>query len=416
VISSCFYGKNSMKILILNAGSSTLKSRLYVLNDHLPEHPPEPVWEGNADWSKQAGQVELSIQRSGQTERFSQPATTREAVTRQLLASLWSGSQAVVAGPAEIALVGHRVVHGGPRFRQSVLVTAEVETAIDEYAAFAPAHNPANLEGIRVCADVLPQTRQVAVFDTAFHSQLPEAAAVYPGPYAWYEQGLRRYGFHGINHQYCAQRAASLLGRELAELRLITCHLGNGCSLAAIRQGHSVDTTMGFTPLEGLMMGTRSGSLDPGLLLNLLQNGEYSPDQLNHVLNKESGLLGVSGISGDMRTIIDAQAAGNLRAKLALDVFVHRLRQGIGAMLAVLGGLDALIFTGGIGEHADLVRTEACATFGYIGLYIDEAKNTHVQGDQNIAHAGSTIPVLVIRAEEDWMIAREAWKVCNKEK
>lgn len=403
-----------MNILILNAGSSTLKSRLYSLDDHLPDRPPEPSWEGNADWSKQAGQVEISIQSNGQTEHLSQPTATREAVTRQLLASLWSGSQAVVTDPAEITLVGHRVVHGGPRFRQSVLVTAEVEATIDEYATFAPAHNPANLEGIQVCADILPQARQVAVFDTAFHSQLPEAAAVYPGPYTWYEQGYRRYGFHGINHQYCAQRAASLLGRDLAELRLITCHLGNGCSLAAIQDGHSVDTTMGFTPLEGLMMGTRSGSLDPGLLLHFLQHGEYSPDQMNNVLNKESGLLGVSGISGDMRTIMDAQSTGNLRAKLALDVFIHRLRQGIGAMLAVLGGLDALIFTGGIGEHADLVRAEACANFGYIGLHIDEAKNTHVQGDQNIARADSTARVLVIKAEEDWMIAREVWKVCNE--
>jgi len=242
---------------------------------------------------------------------------------------------------------------------------------------------------------------------------LSEEASVYPGPYEWAERGIRKFGFHGINHQYCAGRAAHLLGKDLATLKLITCHLGNGCSLAAILGGKSIETTMGFTPLDGLMMGTRSGSVDPGILTFLLQEGHTDGKSLDATLNTKSGLLGISGISGDMREIVSAMLSGNPRAKLAFDMFVHRLRAGIGAMLAALDGADALVFTAGIGENSPEVRAAACSHFTFLGLALDPAKNAAATPDQDISTATSQLRVLVIRAEEDWAIARKCWKLIS---
>lgn len=285
-----------------------------------------------------------------------------------------------------------------------------MKAAIADLAALAPAHNPANLEGIEALEQILgTEVPQIAVFDTAFHTQMPLFAAIYPGPYEWFEQGIRRYGFHGISHQYCAQRAAQILGRELKELRLITCHLGNGCSLAAIRDGHSVDTTMGFTPLDGLMMGSRSGSVDPGILIHLMRQEGYTADKLEQLLNLASGLKGISGVSEDMRQIMAAIAQGNQRAQLALDIYVHRLRSGICAMLASLGGLDALIFTAGVGENSPTIRAAACEAFEFLGLKLDPEKNTRLPDDRDIATADSTLRVLVIHTQEDWAIAQECW-------
>jgi acetate kinase len=261
---------------------------------------------------------------------------------------------------------------------------------------------------------------QVAVFDTGFHHHMPLAAATYPGPYEWFEQGIRRYGFHGINHQYCAERTAELLGKDLNSLKLVTCHLGNGCSLAAIREGRSVDTTMGFTPLEGLMMGTRSGSVDPGVLTYLMRRRHFLDEQLDDVLNKKSGLLGISGVSSDMREVLDARKNGNDparmgRAKLALDMYVHRLQSGIGAMIAVLGGIDALVFTAGVGENSPEVRAAACDNFAFLGLRLDHEKNAQspmdADKDRDISTLDSTVRVLIIRAQEDWMIARACWNL-----
>ena len=267
-----------------------------------------------------------------------------------------------------------------------------------------------NLEGIEALEKILPNVPQVAVFDTAFHAQLPPAAFVYPGPYEWLENGIRRYGFHGISHQYCARRAAQLLNRDLTHLRLISCHLGNGCSLAAIRGGVSVDTTMGFTPLDGLMMGSRSGAIDPGIIIHLLKGGDLTSEKLDNILNRNSGLKGISGLSSDMRQIGDAIAQGNERAQLALDIYIHRLRAGIGAMLASLGGLDALIFTAGVGENSPVVRAAACEAFGFIGLKLDGEKNQHSPVDEDIAAVDSGARVLVIHTQENWEIARECWK------
>jgi acetate kinase len=285
-----------------------------------------------------------------------------------------------------------------------------VKQAIASASAFAPLHNRAELEGIEIIEELLVAVPQVAVFDTGFHHRLPLAAAVYPGPYEWFERGIRRYGFHGISHQYCAQRAAQLLGREPASLKLVTCHLGNGCSLAAIDGGQCVDTTMGFSPLEGLMMGTRSGSVDPGILTYLMREEHMNSQALDDQLNRKSGLLGISGVSSDMRQILAAAKEGNARAKLAFDIFIHRLRSGIGAMVAVLGGLDALVFTGGIGENSAEVRSAACDRLKFMRFGIDSRKNSESPADQDIATGDSHVRVFVVRAQEDWAVARECWK------
>lgn len=295
------------------------------------------------------------------------------------------------------------------------MVTDEVKAAIARFSTLAPAHNPAALAGIETIEQLPGEVAQVAVFDTAFHTSLPDAAAIYPGPYEWAEEGIRRYGFHGISHEDCATRAARILGKDVKSLRLISCHLGNGCSLCAIQGGQSVDTTMGFTPLEGLMMGTRSGSIDPGILLYLRREKNFSAERLDHILNKESGLKGVSGVSGDMREIVAATGKGNARAQLAFDIFVHRVRGGIGAMLASLGGLDALIFTGGIGEHSAALRAAVCDKLQFLGLDLDADKNKTPPVDADIATRESRVRILIIEAGEDWAIARQCWKLVTRE-
>jgi acetate kinase len=307
--------------------------------------------------------------------------------------------------------VGHRVVRGGLQHFEPALATPEVKAAIEGVSVIAPLHDRAELEGMGIVAKLVGAVPQIAVFDTGFHRTMPLSAATYPGPYDWFEQGIRRYGFHGINHQYCAHRAAHLLGKDLNSLKLVTCHLGNGCSLAAIREGRSVDTTMGFTPLEGLMMGTRSGSVDPGILTYLVRQRQLSGQQLDEVLNQKSGLLGVSGISSDLRQILAASNKGHERAKLALDIYVHRLRSGIGAMVAVLGGVDALVFTAGVGENSPEVRAAVCDNFAFLGLRLDQGKNAQSPLDKDISAPDATVRILVIHAQEDWMIARECWNL-----
>ncbi|HEV2653530.1 MAG TPA: acetate/propionate family kinase, partial [Ktedonobacteraceae bacterium] len=328
-----------MKILVLNAGSSSQKSRLYDIGDTLPIEPPEPLWEGDADWTKEKGAAEITIHAHGKTVKQQISAGSRPEIVEQLLKTMWSGETQVIEAPNDIELVGHRVVHGGPRYSESIRITPEVKEEIRRLSAFAPLHNPVNLEGIETIEHILPAVPQIAVFDTAFHSHIPLEVMVYPGPYSWYEQGIRRYGFHGTSHQYCSERAAHILGRDLDGLRIINCHLGNGCSLAAIQHGHSIDTTMGFTPIDGLMMGTRSGSIDPGILTYLLREQHATADQLDEVLNKQSGFIGISSVSSDLRQVEHARTQGNERAKLAIDMFIYRLRFFMGAMLASLGGV-----------------------------------------------------------------------------
>jgi acetate kinase len=331
---------------------------------------------------------------------------------------VWSGKARAISNLSAIDVVGHRVVHGGPHHFEPAIVTAEVKSAIADVSAFAPLHNRAELEGMEIVEKLLGAVPQVAVFDTGFHRNMPLSASTYPGPYEWYEQGIHRYGFHGINHQYCAERAAQLLGRELKTLKLVSCHLGNGCSLAAVCEGKSIDTTMGFTPVEGLMMGTRSGTVDPGILTYLMRHKRMSGQQIDELLNKQSGLLGISGFSGDMREIQAAMKDGTnaektKRAQLAFDIYVHRLQSGIGAMVGVMGGIDALIFTAGVGENSPEVRSAVCQNLSFMGVNLDVEKNapSPMKNDQDIAASASATRVLLIRAQEDWMIARECARI-----
>jgi acetate kinase len=403
-----------MKILVLNAGSSSQKSCLYEIEgDNLPVDPPAPLWQAQIDWNEREGSADLKVTTDrGETLHETFPSTSKLDDTIKAVETLWSGRTGSIENPDEIDIVGHRVVHGGEKYRQSTWITADVKAEIDRLATFAPAHNPVNLAGINAIERVLgADMPQVAMFDTAFHATLPPAAYVYPGAYEWLEQGIRRYGFHGIGQQYSAGRAARILGQDLTSLKTIVCHLGNGCSLAAIRDGVSIDTTMGFTPLEGLMMGTRSGSIDPGILVHLLRHTGISVDELDRLLNKESGLLGISGVSNDLRKVVAAIEGGNDRAKLAFDIFVHRLRAGIGSMLASLGGLDVLVFSAGIGEHNAAIRSAACAGFEFLGLALDEEKNHAEPRDLDISTPGSKVRVMVIHVEEDWTIARECYQL-----
>ncbi len=401
-----------MKILVLNSGSSSQKSCLYELGSSLPDSPPGPLWEAKIEW--QDGGATLKVHTSsGKTRNENLDQAKRSEAIEQLLEALVSGETRVLAQLSEIDVVGHRVVNGGREFTKPTVITPEVTAAIEKMAVFAPLHNRAELEGIAHIEKLCGAVRQVAVFDTGFHSTLPEAAAVYAGPYDWVERGIRKFGFHGINHQYCAGRAAQLLKKNLAELKLVTCHLGNGCSLAAIRGGVSIDTTMGFTPLDGLMMGTRSGSVDPGILTYLMRHDRLDAQALDEMLNAKSGLLGISGVSSDMRKVVEAMKKGNARAKLAFEIFVHRLRSGIGSMIAALDGIDALVFTAGIGENSAEVRAATCANLGFLRLAIDPVKNLSLPMEYDISTAGSAVRVLVLAAQEDWAIARECWKLAG---
>ena len=400
---------DAMKILVLNAGSSSQKSCLYDLTTGLPSSPPPPIWEATVDWTQHHGMAAIKIKTvQGEVKQEIQ-TDSRVTVITHLLDSLHQGETQAIAALSEIGMVGHRVVHGGSK-TQSQRITPDVKQAIAELAVLAPNHNPAHLEGIEAIEKLLPTVPQIAVFDTAFHATLSPVAFTYPIPQELIQQGIRRYGFHGISHQYCAGRAAEILDRDPATLKLITCHLGNGCSLAAIQNGRSIDTTMGFTPLDGLMMGTRSGAIDPGILIHLQRQEHYTAEKLDTLLNKESGLKGVSGISADMRQVTEAMAT-NSQAQLAFDLFIHRLRSGIGSMLASLQGVDALVFTAGIGENSAIVREQACAAFKFLGLHLDREKNQQQPVDQDIAATDSTARVLVIHTEEDWTIALECWQL-----
>jgi acetate kinase len=377
-----------VRVLVLNGGSSSVKCWFGDLPDGpLPNDPPPPLWSAHSDLGHQPGAA--------------------EAVLEPVLKSLLDKHP-------NIDVVGHRIVHGGPVYRESTALTPEVRAAIAQQVEFAPSHNRFELEAVRTVDRVVgPQVLQIAVFDTGFHSTLEPAAYVYPGPYSWLEEGVRRYGFHGINHQYAAGRAAGMLRRDPASLKLIVCHLGNGASLAAVRAGKSVDTTMGFTPLDGLMMGTRSGSIDPGILVYLIRHRGYTAEQLDRILNQESGLAGVSGLSGDMRDILKAMDAGNQRAQLAFEVYAHRLTREIGGMLAVLGGVDAIVFTAGVGENCAPLRQAVCDRLAFLGLKLDHSQNAQPKLDQDIAAPDSKVRVLVIRANEEWQIAKECHRLVS---
>jgi acetate kinase len=399
-----------MKILVLNAGSSSQKSCLYEIKQNtLPQHHPEPVWEATIDWTAAAEFGLLEVKANGIKQEIKLDPNQRLQGMSQLLESLTTGETQVIKEFSEIDIVGHRVVHGGSGYSEATLITPEVKETIRQLIPLAPNHNPAHLEGIEAVENILENVPQVAVFDTAFHSKMPQSAAAYAIPYDWYEQGIRRYGFHGTSHKYCAQKAAELLNKPLDSLQLITCHLGNGASLAAIKDGISIDTTMGFTPLEGLMMGTRSGSIDPAIVIYLMQNHQMTAEEIDRMLNKESGIKGITQKSGDMRYITEAMQQEDERAKLAFEMFIHHLKTSIGSMLGNLTKLDAIIFSAGIGEHSAVVREAACNGFEYLGIQLDINKNDRDPIDTDIAKADSPVRILVIHTEEDWAIATECW-------
>ena len=316
--------------------------------------------------------------------------------------------EAFLAGVGSIDAVGHRVVHGGPTLVAPVVVDDWVLAEIEELVCLAPLHQPRSLAGIGAAARALPGVPAVACFDTAFHAGLPAAARTYALPRGWNERwGLRRYGFHGLSHAHAVRRAAELVGRPAASLRIVSCHLGAGASLSAVRDGRAVDTTMGFTPLEGLVMATRSGTVDPGLVLWLQKNAAIRSERLGEVLELESGLKGLSGTSGDLRAVLAGRAVGDPACTLAYDVFVHRLRREIGAMVAAAGGLDVLVMTGGIGEHLPVLRESVAEDLSWLGVAVDPAANADACGDADISSAGASVRTVVVTAQEDREIARE---------
>lgn len=355
------------RVLVVNAGSSSLKVSVLDASDEIIAACEVQDWDG----------------------------TDTKALDRVL----------EVAG--EIDAVGHRVVHGGPDLRGPVVLDATTEAAIAALTPLAPLHQARALAGIRAASRVVPRSPSVACFDTAFHATLPEASSTYALPLEWRKLGVRRYGFHGLSHEWASRRAGQLVGRPVEELRLVTAHLGAGASLCAVAGGRSVDTTMGFTPLDGLVMATRSGSVDPGALLWLQRSAGLSAAEIEAGLEHDSGLRGLSGISGDMRDIETAIGRGDAEAKLAYDVYVHRLRGCVGAMVAALGGLDALVFTGGVGEHSAAVRADVCAGLLHLGLRVDRRANLVAVGDANVSDAGAEAATLVVTAREDCQIARE---------
>lgn len=400
----------TMKILVLNSGSSSQKACLYEIAEMPAEAPPTPLWEGRIEWHTDSAWISVK-NRQGGSLKEKLPVSSREQAIRHLLLAAREGEARAIRSEEEIDVVGHRLAHGGPHLTEPVTFTPEVHSAIESVAALAPLHIQAELEGVRILEQLLGDVPQVAVFDTGFHQQIPAAAAIYPGPYDWFKRGIRRYGFHGINHQYCTDRAGQLMGRDPKSLKLVSCHLGNGCSIAAIENGHSVDTTMGFTPLDGLMMGTRSGAVDPGILTHLIRQDRLDAQRIDELLNQQSGLLGISGLSSDMRDILAAIQQGNGRAKLAFDIYVHRIRAAIGGMAAVLAGVDAVVFTAGVGENSPEVRAAACRGLEFAGLRLSHNANAKPLLDQDISTLDSSVRVLVIRAEEDWAIAKACWKL-----
>jgi acetate kinase len=402
-----------MKILVLNCGSSSLKSSLYCFVNHQLQ-PISPAWEGSLQWKGGFDDVSIEIKNDRKVKKQSKiGARTLDEARFELMNSLSQGDTAVISSLDEIDAIGHRIVHGGRTYRESVRIDSDVKDKIRELAEFAPLHNMAALKGIEAMEKILQNKPQIAVFDTAFHHTLSPEASIYPGPYKWFEQGIQRYGFHGISYQYCARRAEELLQQDLRSLKMVICHLGAGASLCAVDGGKSVDTTMGFTPLEGLMMNTRSGTIDPGIVLERMKHVDLPT--LTNELYRESGLLGISGVSSDMREIFKSIQTGHPRAQLAFEVYIHRLSACIGSMIASLKGMNVLIFTAGIGENTPLLRQRICDRFAFLGIRSNARMNKKPPPeDCDIAKKSSKIRVLIIHTQEAFEIARECWRLIHK--
>ncbi|KXB40786.1 acetate/propionate family kinase [Amygdalobacter nucleatus] len=399
-----------MKILVINAGSSSLKYQLMRSEDgHV--YAKGLCERIGIDGSR----IIYKNDRDDNTTHDT-PMPTHSEALHAVLAALQDEKIGVVKDLNEIEAVGHRVVHGGEKFNKSVLINKEVLTAIEDCIPLAPLHNPANLLGIKACIEIMPSVPQVAVFDTAFHQTMPKAAYMYAVPYKYYEQyGVRRYGFHGTSHQFVSEQAAEYLKKPLKELKIVTCHLGNGSSLAAVKNGVCVDTSMGMTPLAGVPMGTRSGDIDPAIIKYLMDSdNSLTIKNVDRILNKESGMLGVSGVGSDFRDLAQAESEGNERATLALNMFSYDVRKYIGSYAFAMGGLDCIVFTAGVGEHDAEVRERVCLGLEKFGIQIDSNKNANVHGFAEISLPTSKVKILVVPTNEELKIAQDTAKLAAK--
>jgi len=400
-----------MLVLVINCGSSSIKYQLFDMRDEsvLAKGLLEKIGEGDSALHHERNSSKVTIDRK---------ISNHNEGLALILETLVDPKIGVIKDIAEIAAVGHRVVHGGEEFVESSLITPEVIDAVKRFSDLAPLHNPPNLTGILAAQSVMPSVPHVAVFDTAFHQTIPSTAYMYALPYDLYERyRVRRYGFHGTSHRYVTMRAAEMLKKPLSETNVITCHLGNGCSITAVRGGKSVDTSMGMTPLEGVVMGTRCGDIDPAITFYLARKDNTPLAAIDSLYNKKSGLIGLSGVSNDMRQVKAAADAGNARAKLALDVYAYRIRKYIGEYKAVLGRVDAVVFTGGVGENAMFMREMIMTGLDSIGMEMDMAKNSTVRGAAgDVATAKSATRILVIPTNEEKMIAEDTMAVAQKTK
>ena len=395
-----------MNVLVVNCGSSSLKYQLLDMatERELAKGLFEKIGDQDAMFTHKRPDAE-------KLERV-EPILNHKEALKILLDILVDAEYGVISSMDEIDAVGHRVVHGAEKFADSVLITPAVMDALNECAVIAPLHNPPNIQGIEACQAIMPNVPQVGVFDTAFHQTMPPEAYLYGLPYeAYADWGIRRYGFHGTSHKYVAQRCAELMGKHMSDLRIITCHLGNGSSLAAIKGGRSIDTSMGFTPLSGLIMGTRSGDIDPAIIPFLMDKTGMNYQEIDSMLNKRSGVLGISGVSNDFRVIEEAASKGHKRAQLALNMFHHKVRRVIGSFAAVMGGVDAIVFTAGIGENGIGNRDEICNGLEYLGTRLDTERNNCRGVEREISVEGSKVKIFVIPTNEEIMIARDTQRI-----
>ncbi|HEY8803750.1 MAG TPA: acetate kinase [Clostridium sp.] len=391
-----------MKVLVINCGSSSLKYQLIDMNKEfvLAKGLVERIGiEGSILIQKVNGKEKYVIKI---------PIETHKTAIKLVLEALVDETHGVISTLSEIIAVGHRVVHAGEFYSKSVVIDEKVMENLTLCIKLAPLHNAANLVGISACKELMPITPMVAVFDTAFHQTMPEEAYIYALPYELYtEHAIRRYGFHGTSHKYVSDRAAKILKKDIKDLKIITCHLGNGSSITAIKEGKSIETSMGFTPLEGIAMGSRSGSIDPAIVTYIIKELNMSQGEVDDLLNKKSGVLGISGVSSDFRDIrIDAEA-GNSRSLLALKIFTSKIKQFIGSYVALMGGLDCLVFTAGVGENSEPTRAEICGGLDYLGIIIDKEKNKVMGKEAVISADGAKVKVIVIPTDEELMIARD---------
>lgn len=397
-----------MKILVVNCGSSSLKYQVLDMTDE------SLICKGLVERIGIEGSILTHSKIGADKFVLEVPMKDHKDAISHVIEAIQDKEHGVITDMSEIGAVGHRVAHGGEKFAESVLITDEVLAAIEECVELAPLHNPANILGIKACMDLMPGTPEVAAFDTAFHQSMPAESYIYSIPYKYYEQyGLRRYGFHGTSHKYVAEVAADMLDKSIEDLKIITCHLGNGASIAAVKGGRSIDTSMGFTPLAGLAMGTRSGDIDPAIISYICKKEGITVDEMNSVLNKESGVYGMSGISSDMRDIKSAAAEGNERAQLTLDVYAHKIKAFVGAYIAEMNGVDAIVFTAGIGENDPVTRANVCRDMDALGIILDPEKN-ETREQSVISADDSKVKVLLIPTNEELMIARDTLAIASK--